>query len=456
MTPPYDEEEISGDPLANFGMPLVYQQQTSALQMQETQAEQSAMEYLRASLNKSAEVTPMQGLATALLAAVPTLGGYLIGKSVGKPQIDMSVPEGTNLTPAQLSSINRQYDPSQYQTGAMAGGLAGTKIGMESAGGFLKGLDAEQERKNAIYEKMAALESGKASRLQGMESNLLSAGLAAGQRRADALDPELQAAEVEQARQIADAQYSARSKYLPAGQGDEIFITEEMAAKLGNPNLAGQTMSSRAINSINNVQAEDRREDAWNTKKTGGIPLTVNAKVTEKLGAADNAFAAQERLRELYNTAVQQIGPGFVQAFARQGLAALPANAQQEFIGYLNGLAMELNRAVDPTPSDAGKMAQLQKLQASIENGNFLQQLDFEVKNARRAALAAVKPFTIGLGPDATANKIADSYAKDWGLNPDGTSPGVNTPAPGGMPNRQDYKTPQEYLNALRAYNASR
>ena len=79
---------------------------------------------------------------------------------------------------------------------------------------------------------------------------------------------------------------------------------------------------------------------------------------------------------------------------------------------------MELNKAVDPTPSDLGMKAQLEKLLSSVENGNFLEAMDFEIKNARTSALAELKPFTVGDYPNAQAKSLHDFYTKRWGIQP--------------------------------------
>lgn len=134
-----------------------------------SRAESNALEYLRASLQKSADVSPSQGLAAALLAAVPTLGGYLIGKSVGAPDI-----------PAGVYGM----DMSKYQTGANAGGAAGAALGNKVSGDFLGALDANQAQQNSVYEKMAALESAKATRLGTRADQYDLAGLNAQEQRA--------------------------------------------------------------------------------------------------------------------------------------------------------------------------------------------------------------------------------------------------------------------------------
>lgn len=145
-----------------FGLPAGYAARAKSLDLQQSSAEANAMDYLHQAMRKSAEVSPTQGIAAALLAAIPTLGGYLIGKSVGKPNI----PEG-------VYGLNLE----KYQTGGAAGAMEGALVGEKSSKNYLDSLDANQAQKSSIYEKMAAIQKSKADRLEGNESAIIQAGL---------------------------------------------------------------------------------------------------------------------------------------------------------------------------------------------------------------------------------------------------------------------------------------
>lgn len=132
------------------GIPKGYNNQALLLSEQEAKAEDDAMSYLRMAMRKSAEVTPTQGAAAALLAAIPTLGGYLIGKSVGPADI----PEGFYGA-----------DLSKYATGGAYGGMQGAQVGASAASQYLGGLEADQAQANEAYQKMAAIEARKSERI---------------------------------------------------------------------------------------------------------------------------------------------------------------------------------------------------------------------------------------------------------------------------------------------------
>lgn len=137
--------------------------------------------------------------------------------------------------------------------------------------------------------------------------------------------------------------------------------------------------------------------------------------VIEKIGAADALPVKQERLRDLYNKATKEIKPGFINAYFRKGIGAFPANIQAEFRGTLESLAMELNKAVDPTPSDSGKASQLKALEAAIETGNFLAVLDNKIKQARATALSSMKPYTLGSYANPQAVEMYTDAVRRWG-----------------------------------------
>lgn len=105
-------------------------------------ARNEALELLKASMQKSPEISPSQGIAAALLGAIPTIGGYLIGRSVGDPDL-----------PAGIHG----FDATKYKTGAYAGGLAGVELGDRTSKRYLQNLEEEQARRNSVRESMAKI-----------------------------------------------------------------------------------------------------------------------------------------------------------------------------------------------------------------------------------------------------------------------------------------------------------
>lgn len=391
LVKPSDYEYSFDQPSAYAPAELVssgYEARRNDLQQQQERAENNAMDYLRQSLNKSAEVTPTQGFAAALLAAIPTLGGYMIGKSVGEPELPPGYFEaGGTRAAAGLD---------KYQTGANAGGLAGVQIGGKSAGIFLEGLDANQAQANDAYSKMAQVESQKAGRLESQLGSLENQQIAREDNQA-----------------FQQQMYGQRLQDRPPVSGGSDIM------KYGTDEQKAAYLAERA-----GVDAEGNVIDKPFTKDRVLVPSN---KDIEKASSADALPALQQRVRGLYEQAIKQVGPGFAQAYIRQGMKAFPANIQQEFTSTLQSMAMEMNRVLDPTPSDAGMRAQLSLLEGSIANGSFPNLLDFKVKSARQAALAGLEPFTLGENANPQAKLMYEMYKNKWGL-------GEQEPVGGGSP----------------------
>lgn len=162
-------------------LPGGYKNQALALSRQQADSETNAMDLLKQSMQRSAEVTPTQGIAASLLAAIPSLGGYLIGKSVGTPDLG---PAGS----MHFQNFD-EYKKLAGGSGAYAGGLAGTQIGLEGSGSYLQGLDEAQAARADVMQKQASIEAQKSARLEGQIGSTSLAGLAADERdRARPLD----------------------------------------------------------------------------------------------------------------------------------------------------------------------------------------------------------------------------------------------------------------------------
>lgn len=147
-----------------------YTSRARDLNEQQTRAENNAMEMLRASMQKSADVSPTQAFATALLAAIPTIGGYAIGKSVGAPEL----PAGYAEAGGKMSDIPGF---AKAQAPEFSGGMMGLEAGAGAAGGYLKGLDANQAQANDVRTKMAQAELNRAGRLETQVNQLTNADL---------------------------------------------------------------------------------------------------------------------------------------------------------------------------------------------------------------------------------------------------------------------------------------
>lgn len=184
-TDPEDSSLIRPSDVAHYeyGKLPPYADKALELSSQQAIAEHNAMSDLMQAINKQAYVSPEQGIATALLAAIPTFGGYMIGKSVGSPDLPPGYFEAGGTRAA--IGLDKMGDP------ATQGALAGLEAGQGAAGSYLKSLDADQAQKNEVYAKLAQIEANKASRLQTKADQYELAGMnqeAMAQRQANYLN----------------------------------------------------------------------------------------------------------------------------------------------------------------------------------------------------------------------------------------------------------------------------
>ena len=143
------------------GLPGGHKNNALRLEGEKTIAQQNAMGYWQQALsNTKTEITPSQGIAAAILAAIPALGGALIGRSVG----NVKVPNGV-------------YGVKDLQPQGMgAAGMAGAETGNAAAQGFIKSLDKSKEQ-NPILEKMAAEQSNIGQQAAAQLGSTVNSGL---------------------------------------------------------------------------------------------------------------------------------------------------------------------------------------------------------------------------------------------------------------------------------------
>jgi hypothetical protein len=159
---PYPDDEptinlLSGSPS------LGYNTRAHDLDAQSALADQNAMGYLNQAMGSTKEMSATQGIAAALLGLIPTVGGYLIGKSVG----------GTNY-----SDVPYQMNLDKLaQTGAYSGGLQGAKQGIELLNSYTGGLEKDKEYENKILAEKSNIEQKRAQRLQTEADQMRQAGL---------------------------------------------------------------------------------------------------------------------------------------------------------------------------------------------------------------------------------------------------------------------------------------
>lgn len=131
-----------------------YTRRAQMLSEQQATSHDNAMQYLRQALNNSPQLTSEQAIAAALLAAVPSLGGAIIGKSVGSSYMPPGAYGLKNLPP----------------TGAAAGGAVGLAAGQAASSSYLQSITDDAKAKTPILEKMGVTEAAQAQQL-GTEAN---------------------------------------------------------------------------------------------------------------------------------------------------------------------------------------------------------------------------------------------------------------------------------------------
>lgn len=122
-------------------------------------ASNDAIENLKRALNNKPTVTPKQGALAALLSIVPTVGGAIIGKTVGNAKM----PAGT-------------FGAKLEDTGMGAGGLIGLKAGMKASGDYLSSLDDTTEEDNILM-RLAEYQNRRAGNLYQQANQTELAGL---------------------------------------------------------------------------------------------------------------------------------------------------------------------------------------------------------------------------------------------------------------------------------------
>ena len=134
----------------------------------EREASQAALhdqnaQKLLSSLNKN-EVTPGQGILAALLAAVPTVGGYMAGRAAGTPHLSPNL----KLSPSEINSV---------MSGPWSGMQQGAKLGMETGTDYLNALQAEADKKDKTSQALASIEMKEADSHRAAAGELQRGGL---------------------------------------------------------------------------------------------------------------------------------------------------------------------------------------------------------------------------------------------------------------------------------------
>lgn len=175
-----------------------FQAKSADYKRQAEEAERNSLDLLKEALNNKTEISPSQGMAAALLALIPTLGGVAIGKAVGKPNI----PEGTYFPGMGAKEFSQTFG-----FGGNAAAAQGAGIGAMSAQDYLGRIDKENAAETPILKDMADAEKRKAEMLTQKAAALDTAEITQGaiderQRRSQEFQREERVARQSQASQL--------------------------------------------------------------------------------------------------------------------------------------------------------------------------------------------------------------------------------------------------------------
>ena len=320
----FDPEEGSllrqGDTARGFGdITAGHRSAELALSGQIAKAEDNAMSLLSQSLQKQADVMPEQGIAAALLAAIPTFGGYMIGKSVGRPELPAGYFEagGTTKALGDTSSL-----------GAGAGGLMGSQVGAKAAGGYIGALEADQAQKNDVLTKMAAIEQQRAGRLESRANSLESARL---NLEGDlATIPLREASQIRIAEAGADASLANQKAIEDYRNSKEQLSPELMAVVRRELKIPeGTPIDSAQLRAVTAVVEAARKQQNQDTRLTGQntIPPSVATKaaMTEVL----KTKTIGNRYIDKFKTIAAK-DPGYLERNIEQALPATELGALQK------------------------------------------------------------------------------------------------------------------------------
>lgn len=139
-----------------------YEAKVQDIEMQK----ESAMSRLQFELQRKPEISMSQGIAAALLATIPTLGGYAIGQAVGTPKI----PKGTYFPGMSGSDFKETFG-----VGGDAAAAEGAAIGGKAAAGY---LDAETKQQQEMLKNSMEFDKKQFERLETKGLSLEQARLA--------------------------------------------------------------------------------------------------------------------------------------------------------------------------------------------------------------------------------------------------------------------------------------
>lgn len=414
-------------------------------------AEDNAMQYLRQAMNKSQEISPSQGFAAALLAAIPTLGGALISRANPTPKLPAGV---------YYKNPNDLLEATQGTGDAAA--AQGAALGGKLASGYVSSVAPDN---TALYEKMSALQATRAQQLQGSSDSLAQAGLtqaaednrnplvnpAAGQAQI-ALDKQRNAIQV--GGQEATMQYGY--DHNPDNAPDNTPLDPSVAAKAATQ-LGIDPSSLKTQDDLNTAldNAKQMADINKTSRGSGGDP-----KLAIQLASHASQAAQAEKIANVAQTSAQStqaiLAKDPAQRTNADDTAIIEAGAR---ILNPQGTIKEgpLQLILDSVPPESKTAGVLKNWITNGQGGRLpddaIQQIGQMIldrnKTYQDAYQGSVAPYVaIAKANSIPLDQVLSTYAGTDTNN-------GNTQIPNSIPQRTNYSNSSDYLKALTDYNNS-
>jgi len=350
------------------------------LDSQETLAEQNALGYLNQAMGSTKEMSVTQGIAAALLGVIPTIGGYLIGKSIGG---------------VDYSSMPYTMDPAKLApTGAAAGGIAGAEIGSNAVDAYSARLEAKRKQENATYEKLANLETKKADRLANEADQLRATGL-----KVDA-DVAMLPIELEQYR-----------------KQQEIARDAQVSAHIASRSYdAAHPLGGEATPSIFDLMSPEQKA-AYVAKKAGisldGKPVAESSRLSSLPVAAQNDLAESKALIDMAYATSSDIKTykSWGELVAAKTASGLDPNAAMAGVQDLADRALRSRSGAAAPPAERAEVSKFVAGDITIPPAKVSMFLEKYAERERQFGISKLKAYETLSNPQTRSDLFADPLA---------------------------------------------
>lgn len=398
---PFKQGRIAtGDVLSRFSS------REDLLNSQSEMQRNDAFELLDRALNNAPQVSAQQGIAAALLAAIPTLGGALIGRAVGSNKIPQGMYGVKGIEPIGMS----------------AGGAMGAEIGNKASQGFLKRLDRTAET-TPILAKMADIRNQEATQLAQQANQVGNARLQAEQEMSmiplrEASSMRVNAAQAKSS--LANAleiksQTDAADELTPEGN-------RAAAAALGLPPDKTYTTKELRVITAAKVAARQQQGQDFRQAETKGAESVDGAYVLPGFNPSPPQTKEAQKALANYNLMSRIAIPGLKQAFTDPSATLEQKNAaiakaiviikkQEEMGANFTVMENELIKAGLPRIATLDVSSAIEATKAALQGQDILGKINKLEEIAGLTVNAQVNPY--GYGVHITTNKDSELAAID-------------------------------------------